>query len=673
MKPAMWATPLGSPASPRGRSSPDSSPESRKPSVFQSPIKSALVNRSPITSELAGSPSHAEAVKGMVSTMYPAFSPPERPLSRQQFGGPPAAVEQAVVAQSLRNENELLRGQLRDVSAQERQHRAELARLRQHRDDDISARVAEQTAGYECEREQLLAALEAAQEELHREAAERERLEHTLQEHAHSSTEAEQQGAAALRRLEAVVTSAAGAVAEMASGVEAFQQAVLPTFKVPPEALGGLEEKAPLEGDKHGLGKQVARLARGLALLRMMVDAKSDTLVLIRGKLKAEAQALRAEVAALRGQAHDTTTELRDKEQGAQQERGQLRAEMHALQELYGNEVAQLRGRLAAYERGEAGEAGAVAAVQRQLAATAERLAALEGANARLAGTLEEESGLRAQVVAQLAAHKKEAAATRSELETLKLSQKFLVRQPRGGARIPAEKMDLMNMVNHLLHEVSKVKAEKAAVEEELKAARHAHVAERSRGVVSGRDVALAADDRVHDAEIAMKLVRQRLHPGYAAERGPSRPVARPACLNGLGEAAQRCGADVRELQNSARATVQANGKGSSPSPPQDASPHTSRQDFPGGRNAIARGETSGVCSSPSFAASPDGPSVAGDHRTPQRAGAEADLFRHLDEAASFEGLTSFRGAQDTITSSSARRWLSSAMLGSKVDHDLTV
>jgi urease gamma subunit len=57
-------------------------------------------------------------------------------------------------------------------------------------------------------------------------------------------------------------------------------------------------------------------------------------------------------------------------------------------------------------------------------------------------------------VVAQLAAQRKETAATRSELETLKLSQKFLVRQPRGGARIPAEKMDLMNMVNHLLHEV---------------------------------------------------------------------------------------------------------------------------------------------------------------------------------------------------------------------------
>lgn len=55
------------------------------------------------------------------------------------------------------------------------------------------------------------------------------------------------------------MTSAAGAVAEMASEVEAFQQAVLPTFKVPPEALGGREEKAPLAGDQHGLGKQVSQ------------------------------------------------------------------------------------------------------------------------------------------------------------------------------------------------------------------------------------------------------------------------------------------------------------------------------------------------------------------------------------------------------------------------------
>jgi hypothetical protein len=64
----------------------------------------------------------------------------------------------------------------------------------------------------------------------------------------------------------------------------------------------------------------------------MMVDAKSDTLVLIRGKLKAEKQALEAEVSRLLGQAQQGHVAQRDKEHSLEEERGQLRQEMHALQ-----------------------------------------------------------------------------------------------------------------------------------------------------------------------------------------------------------------------------------------------------------------------------------------------------------------------------------------------------
>jgi hypothetical protein len=67
-----------------------------------------------------------------------------------------------------------------------------------------------------------------------------------------------------VRSLEAVVGQSAALVAEMASGVEAFQQHVLPTFKVPPEARAGNEERAPLEGDRHCLGKQVSWEREGL-------------------------------------------------------------------------------------------------------------------------------------------------------------------------------------------------------------------------------------------------------------------------------------------------------------------------------------------------------------------------------------------------------------------------
>jgi hypothetical protein len=62
--------------------------------------------------------------------------------------------------------------------------------------------------------------------------------------------------------------------------------------------------------------------------------------------------------------------------------------------------------------------------------------------------------------------------------------------------------------------QVGKLKSEKVAVEEELKAMRHAQVHARAQGAFTQRDVALAAADRVRDSEIAMKLVRQRLQQG---------------------------------------------------------------------------------------------------------------------------------------------------------------
>lgn len=182
MKPAPWPTFLGSPDTRDSRSSPEQSPESRKDFKHYQPNISPFLNRSPIESELGHSPSQQEQVKSMHT---PAGAPPERPLSRQQFGGPPAQVEQQVLAQTLRNENELLRMQLREVSLQERQHRAELARLREQRDSEVGRLVQEQTAGYVHEIEQLGRALEGTEAELRREVGERERLVRALEEQSH--------------------------------------------------------------------------------------------------------------------------------------------------------------------------------------------------------------------------------------------------------------------------------------------------------------------------------------------------------------------------------------------------------------------------------------------------------------------------------------------------------
>ncbi|MCO5579348.1 hypothetical protein L7F22_033203 [Adiantum nelumboides] len=99
---------------------------------------------------------------------------------------------------------------------------------------------------------------------------------------------------------------------------------------------------------------------------------------------------------------------------------------------------------------------------------------------------------------------------TKAVLETLKLSQKFLVRQPRSD-RIPVEKMDMMNTVNQLLAELNMMKGEKVALEEELKAQKLSHLRDRMQRTVTSRDIEMAASNKVGDMELASKLARARL------------------------------------------------------------------------------------------------------------------------------------------------------------------
>jgi len=59
------------------------------------------------------------------------------------------------------------------------------------------------------------------------------------------------------------------------------------------------------------------------------------------------------------------------------------------------------------------------------------------------------------------------------------------------------EKMDMINTVNQLLLENSKLRNDKVALEEELKTQRRTNVLERVKNVVTARDVALCASNKV--------------------------------------------------------------------------------------------------------------------------------------------------------------------------------
>lgn len=429
---------------------------------------------------------------------------------------------ESVLNRSLRNENDLLRCQLNDLIAREKSQRIELQRLRQTLDTEVASMVQSGTSQLKSEVDQLKTMLQSTSAQLLQALSEREQARIQKEQCARALDETKEVAAAQqthltdrLQSLEDAFNNSLGLAAILADSVDAFQRHVLPTFKpsglennkaslkVPPDVIKG-----------KALMDQLTRLENGLALLRVIVDAKNDTLVLIRGKLKQENEELKAELQVARktkqgSQPHikKTSPVLSD---NTCTEKNVLRQELQSLQGLFNEEVKQLKAKLKMYESDEQHGQGRLMEVHKELAALQNKLSSVEASRALLEASLKEETSARSQLVSQLFALRKDNEKTKTELETLKLSQKFLVRQPRSG-RIPVEKMDLMNTVNQLLVELNKLKGEKVSLEEELKAQKRFQVRDRIKRTVTFRDVEMAAANKVGDTELASKLARARL------------------------------------------------------------------------------------------------------------------------------------------------------------------
>lgn len=465
-------------------------------------------------------------------------------LERRQRG---ITEVESVLNRSLRNENDLLRCQLNDLIAREKAQRIELQRLRQHRDAEVSSMVQQATTQLKTEVEQLKSMLQSTSGQLLQALSEREQAR-SQKEHCARVLEEIKQTAATqeshlTKRLQSLEDAFKGGLklaVTLADSVEAFQRHVLPTFK----PTGFELKKAMIDGymdtviEGKVLLEQLTRLENGLTLLHVIVDAKNDTLVLIRGKLKQENEELKAELQVaqeakqgLQPQSKPIASSLND--DTSLERNVMLRQELQSLQGLFNEEVNQLKSKLKMYESEEQQGQGHLMEVQRELTVLQKKLSSVEASRASLEASLKEETSARSQLVSQLFTLRKDNEKTKAELETLKLSQKFLVRQPRSG-RIPVEKMDMMNTVNQLLAELNKMKGEKVALEEELKAQKLFHMRDRMQRTVTSRDVEMAASNKVGDTELASKLARARLQQLVFQDAGvPCRNPPNQSTVNG--------------------------------------------------------------------------------------------------------------------------------------------
>jgi len=194
----------------------------------------------------------------------------------------------------LGNENDLLRFQLDDIIAREKNQRVELQRLRAHRDVEVASLVQGATQRLKDELKQLKGLLHSTSCQLLQAVAEKEKVVADnqqalvrIEELKNNAEVAQQSMASRLQAKENSCMQTSGTLTALADSVERFQRHVLPTFKPQvPNNLKPTHKVSAEPGTNQFLMNELARLESGLQLLRVIVDAKNDTLVLIRGKVR---------------------------------------------------------------------------------------------------------------------------------------------------------------------------------------------------------------------------------------------------------------------------------------------------------------------------------------------------------------------------------------------------
>eukprot|EP01018_Ginkgo_biloba_P028510 Gb_30193 [translate_table: standard] len=274
-----------------------------------------------------------------------------------------------------------------NLIAHEKSQRLELPRLRQHKDVEVASMVQSGTSHMKSEIEQLKFVLQTtsgqmmqALSEREQEKNQKEQLSRALDETRKNDANQEARFTERIRPMEEAVNMVAGIAMTLADNMDGFQRHVLPTFKPT-----GIENKKVVPDhiiEGKVLLEQLTKLENGPSLLRVIVDAKNDTLVLIRGKLKQENEELGSKLQLIQVSKQgkietiQATNTSKDQDNGAK--KTMLRQELQSLRILYNDEVQQLKSELAMYESEEQHGHGKLSKVQKELTTLQEKLKSVE-------------------------------------------------------------------------------------------------------------------------------------------------------------------------------------------------------------------------------------------------------------------------------------------------------
>eukprot|EP00656_Telonema_subtile_P018539 TRINITY_DN20035_c0_g2_i2.p1 TRINITY_DN20035_c0_g2~~TRINITY_DN20035_c0_g2_i2.p1 ORF type:complete len:306 (-),score=124.17 TRINITY_DN20035_c0_g2_i2:102-1019(-) len=260
-----------------------------------------------------------------------------------------------------------------------------------------------------------------------------------------------------------------------------------------------------------GLQGHLSELERAVPMLRMILEAKVETLGLIRTNLSNENEALKQQLQHSAGQQQELQQALEAAEQRVEEERAELRGEFEEIQQLYSHELARLQAEVSVQATPNAAQHSAARC--RELEA---EVCALQEALGAAQVQLADDHKMRARLAAELQTERNSAVVAANELKALKNSQKFLGAPP-GERAVPEEKVDLMNLVNHLFSESHSLKEEKLLLQNQLQAMHLAALDQQLDSRIGQKELSMAGANLISDMDITAKILRRNMMPSTTA------------------------------------------------------------------------------------------------------------------------------------------------------------
>eukprot|EP00698_Gefionella_okellyi_P023256 TRINITY_DN787_c0_g1_i2.p1 TRINITY_DN787_c0_g1~~TRINITY_DN787_c0_g1_i2.p1 ORF type:complete len:492 (-),score=133.33 TRINITY_DN787_c0_g1_i2:883-2358(-) len=412
-----------------------------------------------------------------------------------------------VMISGLRNENELLRAQLASLTAREREAQTKVTQLQAESELEMQAARHQFESFQAATVGRLNQDLDAANSKILELQQSKQQLQEQLA--LHSQQQLLQSGKS--RQLDNSAGQALHLIQQLNAEIDTFQKEMLPTFKPPSTSV------PHFPNDEFGLLTQAQIARNSVQLLKSLVEAKMETVTMIRQRLKQENLTVKNELEQLASSQRVGDSALQRKQMEFEAERSALRDEMKQLQSLYDSERQQLRSQVLQREQSIHEHLAQQQRLMEELEALQQSRIASQEDYKKLEERLHQTDAARAQLADQLRTERKTIERQSKELDSLKLTQKYLGRSTEIG-QIPQEKIDLMRMVDSLVTEITKLKEEKVRTETELKQAKRLATTAQAQSTtqISQRELTMAAFDQVSDMELTAKLLRRKL--GKVAE-----------------------------------------------------------------------------------------------------------------------------------------------------------